>query len=90
LFHVERALIRSGPEDEPMPRLDTKPRRFVKAKFARDNAKGDLLRQELAKETGDNCLARLLCGVQPQVSQTKSSAISDYAYLVKEFFEIFG
>lgn len=53
--------------------------------------KRDRLRQELVKETEDNCLAKILCGggaAKPQQKE-KNTFVSDTAYLIKEFFNIF-
>lgn len=49
------------------------------------------LLKELTMFNRQNCLAKLLCGVQVAQPPTKSSsALNDYAYLVKAFFDRFS
>lgn len=49
------------------------------------------LLKELTMFNRQNCLSKLLCGVQVAQPPTKSSsALNDYAYLVKAFFDRFS
>lgn len=49
------------------------------------------LLKELTMLNRQNCLSKLLCGVQVARPPTKSSsALNDYAYLVKAFFDRFS
>ncbi len=49
------------------------------------------LLKELTMFNRQNCLSKLLCGVQVAQPPTKSSsALNDYAYLVKTFFDRFS
>lgn len=49
------------------------------------------LLKEITMLNRQNCLAKLLCGVQVAQPPTKSSsAVNDYAYLVKAFFDRFS
>lgn len=48
------------------------------------------LRQELIRETEGNCLAKILCGTTSKPKEkVKNTMISDSAYLIREFFNIF-